>query len=146
MKIPSGIQGVCPDGWHVPSDSEWRNMQNYMITHGFNYDGSLTGSKIGKSLAVPEDWRSSTESGSVGNIDYPIYQNRSGFSARPGGYRDQWGDFFFNGQEGFWWSATDYLSISAWFRSLAYYSTDMYRLPPTCFYKELGFSVRCIMD
>ncbi len=143
---PSGIQGVCPDGWHLPSDSEWSTLRHYLITHGFNYDGTLTGDKIGKSLAAPTEWRFSSGTGTVGNPDYPAYQNRSGFSALPGGYRDEWGAFFYIGNEGFWWSTTEYSPLNAWFRSLAFYSLDLYRLPPACFYKDLGFSVRCMKN
>ena len=40
---PSGIQGVCPDGWHLPSDSEWKQLEIFL---GMNPED-----------ADKEDWR-----------------------------------------------------------------------------------------
>ena len=144
--VPSGIQGVCPAGWHLPSNNEYTILVNYLITNGYNYDGTSTGNKIGKAVADSSNWLTSTSEGTVGHTDYPVYRNKSGLSAQPGGYRDQWGTFFFLGSESHWWSATEFSSFNSLVRSLFYYSVDFVELPPACYYKENGFSVRCIKD
>ena len=144
--IPSGIQGVCPTGWHLPSNEEYSILVKYLITNGYNYDGTSTGNKIGKAVADTGHWIMSTSEGTVGNTDYPAYRNKSGLSAVPGGYRDQWGTFFFAGSESHWWSATEFSSANSLVRSLFYYSIDFIELPPSCYYKENGFSVRCLKD
>jgi uncharacterized protein (TIGR02145 family) len=142
----SGVQGVCPAGWHLPSDAEWSTMVIYLISNGYNYDGTSTGNKIGKSVAASSHWTPSSGEGTVGNTDYPAYRNKSGFTGLPGGYRDQWGTCFFIGNESHWWSATEYSSMAGFVRSLFYYSIDFIQLPPSCYYKENGFSVRCLRD
>lgn len=35
------VQGVCPTGWHLPTDTEWTRMENYIVTDG-HYNLSLT--------------------------------------------------------------------------------------------------------
>jgi uncharacterized protein (TIGR02145 family) len=84
---------LCPTGWHVPDDAEWITLENYLIASGYNYDGTTTGSKIAKSLAATTSWAPTTATGAVGNTDFPLYRNKSGFSALPGGYRGMQGNF-----------------------------------------------------
>jgi uncharacterized protein (TIGR02145 family) len=143
---PSGVQGVCPNGWHLPSDDEWTILVNYLINNGYNYDGTSTGNKIGKALAADTNWTYSNAMGTVGNTDYPAYRNKTGMTAMPAGYRDQWGEFFFLGSESHWLSATEYSSTNSLVRSLFYYSTEFIKLHPSCYYKKNGFSVRCLKD
>src|SRR5690554_2601019 len=85
----------CPAGWHVPSDAEWTELENYLADSGYNYDGTKEGgrAKIAKSLTSRSGWRSTWNTGGVGNADYPEYRNKSGFSALPGGFRDFNGSF-----------------------------------------------------
>lgn len=68
-------------GWHVPTAAEWDTLQNYLIANGYNWDGTTTGNKIGKSLAAKKYWDKSEENGSYGNN--LAKNNRSGFSAFP---------------------------------------------------------------
>jgi uncharacterized protein (TIGR02145 family) len=143
---PSGIQGVCPAGWHLPSDDEWLTLVSYLIANGYNYDGTSTGNKIGKAVAASTNWQVSADTGTVGNTDYPGYRNKTGLSTPPGGYRDQWGACFFLGAECHFWSATDYSTLASLVHSMFYYSRDFFTLPPSCYYKENGFSVRCVKD
>ena len=79
---------LAPMGWHVPTTTEWNTLVNYLIANGYNYDGTVTEDKIAKSLASALGWRANTETGGVGNTDYPTYINKSGFSAMPSGYRN----------------------------------------------------------
>lgn len=134
---------ACPQGWHLPTDAEWTTLENYLIAHGYNYDGTTTGNKIGKALASAEGWKSPSNTGAVGNSDYPGKRNASGFSALPGGDRYFTGHFSNAGNFGFWWSATESGSSDAWYRFLYYDRSDLYRYDG---YREYGFSVRCLRD
>jgi uncharacterized protein (TIGR02145 family) len=141
---PSGVQGVCPTGWHLPSDAEWTSMENYLITNGYNYDGSTTGNKYAKALASATGWVSYTVEGTVGNTDYPAKRNATGFTALPGGYRHFNGLLFLNiGSYGHWWTSSEYLTFFAWFRYMYYDYSNVYSYGGA---KGSGFSVRCVRD
>lgn len=77
---------ACPEGWHLPSDAEWTQLENYLANNGHNYDGTKggVGAKIAKSLASETGWNSSSVEGAIGNTGFPEYRNKSGFSALPG--------------------------------------------------------------
>ena len=134
---------ACPTGWHLPSDSEWRTLENYLIANGYNYDGTTTGNKIAKSLATDYGWESSTSKGGVGNTDYPAYRNKSGFSALPGGYRSYEGAFYLIGAYGYWWSSTEASAPNVWSRFLQYENAYVTR---GNYHGRFGYSVRCIRD
>jgi uncharacterized protein (TIGR02145 family) len=136
---------LCPTGWHVPTDAEWTTLENYLIGNGYNFDGTITGNKIAKSLATQYGWESYHGAGTPGNTDYPAYRNKSGFSGLPGGYRDN-GYFTGVGLYNYWWSSTkstEYPTYYAWFRYIACDYTFVYR---NIKYMEEGYSVRCVRD
>ena len=86
-------------GWHIPSDSEWTVMQNYLIANGYNDDGTTSGNSIAKSME--STWWYS------GLFSNPGSNNKSGFSALPGGARGSDGNFGGLGTScGFWTSST----------------------------------------
>jgi uncharacterized protein (TIGR02145 family) len=140
---PSGVQGICPTGWHLPSGAEWTQLEEYLIANGYNYDGTTTGNKIAKSMANYSGWNTSTVTGAIGNTDYPEYWNKSGFSALPGGYRHFNGTFGYLGTIGYWWSSTEGNSNHAWNRNLGGNNSNVYRGSTN---KEGGLSVRCLRD
>jgi uncharacterized protein (TIGR02145 family) len=136
---------ACPDGWHLPSDAEWTQLEEYLIANGYNYDGTTEGNKIAISLASANGWSSSTNTGTIGNTNpaYDAYRNKSGFSALPGGYRSLYGSFDRIGYGGHWWSSTQYGTNLAWFRTLDYTNSDV---PRGYSDRVDGFSVRCVRD
>ena len=70
--------------------------------------------------------------------------NESGFTAVPGGSRGLNGDLFSNlGAWGNWWSSSEYGNYYAWNRILGY---NWSFVEIGCYYKSLGFSVRCVLD
>jgi len=140
---PSGVQGVCPTGWHLPSDAEWTELENYLIANGYNYDGTTSGNKIAKSMATSTGWTSSTNIGAVGNTDYPDKRNASGFSALPGGYRGDHGNFGNAGNNLTWYSATENSTDYVMIRSIycIYSYVDRYKSKVA-----YGYSVRCLRD
>ena len=69
----------APAGWSVPSDSNWDDLENYLISNGYNYDNTTTGNKIGKAMASNSGWNGSGDVGDVGNDQSS--NNSSGFNA-----------------------------------------------------------------
>jgi uncharacterized protein (TIGR02145 family) len=131
---PSSVQGVCPDGWHVPSDDEWTELAEYISNDngGYSQDGD-DWNNVGNHLKATSGWGSSYN----GADDY-------GFSGLPGGKRTSVGDYREIGYDGYWWSTKGkYLTATAWLRSLNYNSEFFYRFNNS---KDIGFSVRCIKD
>jgi len=138
---------ACPSGWHLPSDAEWTQLENYLADNGYNYDGSIGGcrAKIAKAMASATGWESHIDEGVVGNIDFPEYRNKSGFTALPGGSRNSsYGTFNFIGYFGRWWSASEYDTNNAWYRFMTHNSSNVYSNYSNT--KEYGFSVRCVKD
>ena len=90
---------VCPTGWHVPTDAEWTTLTTYL-------DGD--GGKL-KEIGTTH-WISPNEEAT----------NETGFTALPGGARDYDGTFFYIGNNGGWWSATENYTSNAWSRYMYY--------------------------
>jgi uncharacterized protein (TIGR02145 family) len=132
-------RNVCPVGWHVPTDSEWTTLTVYLTDNGYGYDGN--GDKIAKSLAATLGWG---ESGTAGNIGCDqASNNRSGFTALPGGTRFPYGSFGGIVSEGIWWSTTKSDTTGAWNRSL-YYSQSI--IERGAWNRRIAYSVRCLRD
>ncbi|WP_407444826.1 FISUMP domain-containing protein [Fibrobacter sp.] len=123
--LPSGdIRGVCPEGWHLPSNVEW----NALFT-------AVGGTDVaGKKLKADSD---------LWNYHEGISNDDSfGFSVLPAGYRSCYGSFHDEGDGADFWSSTEYDSLNAddW-----YFSYDD-RVYDDGFSKLNGFSVRCLRD
>lgn len=138
-------RNIAPEGWHVPTDAEWTELENYLIANGGNWDGSTTENKIGKSLAASSNWAIHTTQGNIAN---EITSNNStGFSALPGGSKHY--DYGFSSdlnnlcKNGYWWSSTYRASTQSWRRALLYNGFWMNRESGNPRY---GFSVRCLKD
>ena len=133
---------ACPTGWHLPTDDEWSELENYLIANGYNYDATTTENKIAKAIASTVLWMSPVGvEGSIGNN--LSLNNRSGFSALPGGTRHDSGAFKHIGEIGTWWSFTERSTNFVWYRSLNYYGIDIFRADKN---KAHGSSIRCIKD
>jgi uncharacterized protein (TIGR02145 family) len=133
-----GAQGICPPGWHLPTDEEWKVLEGavdsqYGIGDNAWENGGYRGFDAGANLKATSGW----------------YQNGNGtdlfgFSGLPGGYRDYDGIFFEAGLNGQWWTSTESYLNNTWSRYLAYGSSKAGRY--FNFDKENGFSVRCLKD
>ena len=131
-------QGICPKGWHVPSDAEWTQLTNYVGSQS-DYLCSNNTTYIVKALASTTDWNSSSNTCDVGNIQSS--NNATGFGAMPAGI--YYGQYSFSGENAYFWSATEASSGNAWYRLLYYGSAYVSR---SNYYKILGCSVRCLRD
>jgi uncharacterized protein (TIGR02145 family) len=133
---PGKVQGVCPDGWHLPSDDEWKQLEIFL-----GMDQTEADKK--------ENWRGDYEgdmmkNGGVKNWVSPDSKAASGssFGALPAGWRDGAGFFKGLGTGARFWSSSktgDY----AWMRELGYNSPQVFRGTKGLY---LGISVRCIRD
>jgi uncharacterized protein (TIGR02145 family) len=143
---PSGVQGICPNGWHLPGDAEWTQLTDYLIN---NYN-DITAVNVGNKLKSCRQV-SSPLGNECNTSDHPRWEyytvtiygtNDFGFSALPGGYY-YGGSYGTVGSYGNWWSSTEYSSSTAWYRSMYYNYGGVYRSHDNMSY---GFSVRCLRD
>ncbi|MBN2347350.1 MAG: fibrobacter succinogenes major paralogous domain-containing protein [Bacteroidales bacterium] len=116
---------LCPTGWHVPNDSEWQILIDYLG------GSSLAGSKLKES--GNSHWM-------LPNSDAT---NSSGFTALPGGSRAFNGTYSLIGYSGIWWSATEDDASYAWTRNMNSDNSDAYR---SNYNKKSGYSIRCLKD
>jgi uncharacterized protein (TIGR02145 family) len=130
--------GICPNGWHLPTDAEW----NILIANlDPSYNPTANSPQIQSSTAGGTMKSTGTQYWLSPNTDAT---NSSGFSGLPGGFRDYQGKFYGVGNSGAWWSSsTKYNSDAAWLRSLDYNVGNVMR---GLNYKTVGFSVRCLRD
>ncbi len=132
-----GVQGICPTGWHLPSDDEYKTLEMELGMSQAQADATgYRGTDQGSQLAGNESlW-----------LDGPLDQNgafgNSGFAVLPAGYRYTSGSFNALTNYAYLWSSTE-LGSNAWDRHLYYYNTDVNRY---FFNKAFGFSVRCVRD
>ena len=121
--ITTPHKGICPTGWHIPSDGDWDKLMTAV-------GGSST---AGKYLKATSGWNSG------GNgVD------KFGFAALPGGGGNSHGDFNYVGNNGYWWSASEFIALGAYYRSMYYDNEDVGRFSYDKRYSLL--SVRCLQD
>lgn len=131
--IPSGVQGICPSGWHVPSDAEWILMEGTIDSvHGPD-DPEWLGLNVNRGTDAGEKLKDhSTWDGS----------NSTGFSAIPGGYRHQTSGFILLGTATYFWTSRDD-GTGAYRRALYEAEGRVYRNINT---KLRGMSLRCVKN
>jgi uncharacterized protein (TIGR02145 family) len=132
---PSGRQGICPAGWHIPSDAEWCQMENYLDpTHNCGMsDGTDDGGKLKETGTT--HW-ATPNTGAT---------NSSGFKGLPGGFRQVVGADGFSAISilGPFWSSFESTSTMAWYHGLYYHAAYSSKVE---YYKTCGFSVRCVRN
>ncbi len=120
-----GAQGICPDGWHLPSDDEWKQLEKAlgMTQAEANMVNTWRGSPVGTMM---------------------LDGGESGYEAQLAGRRSSSGGFSLMGRMEYMWTSTEYTGTLAWRRCLDAYSTAVGRW--NTFPKSYGFSVRCVKD
>ena len=135
--LPSGVQGVCPLGWHVPSDAEWTQLKVF-VTYQNQYLCNNNTNYIAKSLAATTDWVENSNECSIGND--LASNNATGFSALPAGKSYSESDGY--GAAAFFWT-------SSWgYWNPRYYAlyVDNANLTANDTRSAVCFSVRCLRD
>lgn len=85
---PSGVQGICPAGWHVPSDAEWLQLLNYVNSisdYRCEIDDEGATYPIAKALSAQSNWASPSTPKTCYPGTAPSNNNETGFSAMPAG-------------------------------------------------------------
>ena len=114
----STTQGICPTGWHIPSDIEWTELSNF-----------LGGDAVaGELLKASSTWDGT---------------NSSGFTALPAGVREDVGGFYGLGGVAGFWSSSESLPGDSWYRYLKLGGSVVDRIN---FNQTFGFSFRCLKD
>ena len=136
---PSGMQGICPNGWHLPSDAEWDQLTEYCMSKDEYVCGEYL-RDYANSLAANRDWTTSDKECSPG---YDLSSNNStGFGAVPAGIYP--GVDVLTGKYAYFWGAT---GCDGCTYSYTHYISNndkkMYRL---AYDKNTGLSVRCVRD
>lgn len=138
---PSGVQGICPTGWHVPSDAEWTQLTDYVSSLS-GYVCGTDNTYIAKALSSTTEWSTSTNTCAVGNNQSA--NNATGFGAVPAGeFYSYNSSCRYDGTDAHFWSATEYSTDNAWYRVLSYIYPRVDRYNQG---KSNGFSVRCLKD
>ncbi len=123
-------RGICPVGWHIPTDNEWTVLENYLGGQ------AVAGGKL-KSTGVID---------SNSGLWYTPNQgatNITCFNGLPSGYRFGFGQFANIRANATFWSSTEYQNNNAWTRPLDYSDEDTNK---SSYGKNYGFSVRCLKD
>jgi len=132
---------ICPVGWHVPTSVEdIDGLFKYFNENANNYDGSKEGDKFAKAMAAKKYWinPNDADQGSPGTDGFDEYQNKSGFSALPGGHRHKNGDYCSLGEIAVWWT-----SQKKWGFSISNIKNNTgFRINKP----EYGASIRCVKD
>ena len=144
---PSGLQGICPDGWHVPSRLEYQQLFNVLhATENFwcdAHNNTYPQNNIAKAIADKTGWKEYSSTCSVG-CD-PSANNVTGFSARPAGQirGNGWKEYRFFEEKALFWDSYAYDDSRAEYVIISYSSpmlstsTDAY---------DFAMSVRCVRD
>jgi len=130
-KDPSGTRGVCPAGWHLPSNAEWEKLNDYVKNDGYL-------GEVGLVLKTVSGWI--PESGN-GTDEY-------GFSALPNGGRPvEMGVMFGSGGlNAHWWSCTDNNTPNGWMWDITYNDLWSMSFIIAGSNKAFAFGVRCVRD
>ncbi len=129
---PGITRGICPVGWHLPTDNEWIEMTDFLG------EESVAGGMLKETGTI--HW-TSLNTGAT---------NESGFTALPGGIRHSDGNFYNMGIWAYFWSSSEWIDMNsvAWSWLLHYNNSTVYHSVYFFgyFVKIYGFSVRCLSD
>lgn len=130
-----GVQGICPEGWHLPTDVEWcileQEVDPTITCSSTSWRGVDGGGKLKETGTI--HWNSPNTGAT----------NSSGFTALPGGHCNSYGSFNYQRYYGYFWMSSPNNVSKAWYRNLDFDGARVYR---TYDNKCLGFSVRCLKD
>lgn len=116
---------ICPNGWHIPSDTEWMELRNFLGGE------DSAGGKM-KQIGT-EFWKSPNSQGT----------NESGFNALPAGNKGNDGIFNYETEYAFFWQKNDKNLTGTWYYFLIFSDGFLKRNDGN---KTFGFSVRCLKD
>ncbi len=127
--------GICPKGWHIPSDYEWKTMEKALgmtqeQADGTGWRGTDEGNKL--KAAGTTYWESPNEG-----------TNSSLFTALPSGGVDDQGNYSGLGYYSDYWTSTLIIDTQCWYRYLSADESRIYRIDGN---RNFGTAVRCVQD
>jgi uncharacterized protein (TIGR02145 family) len=133
-----GVQGICPPGWHVPTDEEWKVLEGAVDSQYGIGDPEWDrvnprGLDAHTNLKTTNGWWYSGVNGT----------NLFGFSCLPGGYVYYGGIFTEVGISAYLWTSKEYSDLSAWGRCISSGFSGIFRSHDG---KLAGYNVRCLRD
>ena len=137
----SGVQGICPTGWHVPRDAEWTQLTDYVSSQS-GYVCGTNNTYIAKALASTTGWWNPGSGNCVPGYNQSA-NNATGFGAMPAGF--SYSSTYYSGGSdyAYFWSATEGSTDNAWCRYLHESYADVRSSSSS---KSNGYSVRCLSD
>ncbi len=140
--------GLCPDGWRIAHWRDWTDLTSYLGRQGFPNSWSNPGS-AGNALKSCRQIGSALEGCNTNehprweshNIHYGI--DTYGFSALPGGYRTNDGEYRFIGYYGYWWTISENAPSTAYYYFISHYTGNV---SASSFNRKNGLSVRCVKE
>ncbi|MBN2858121.1 MAG: fibrobacter succinogenes major paralogous domain-containing protein [Candidatus Delongbacteria bacterium] len=118
---------IAPEGWHVPTDDEWDILINWV--------GGEDSAGVKLKETGFDHWSYPNEGAA----------NETGFTALPGGWRINMGNFYNINTEGYWWASTNEYLPSSFAHAVCLYN-DSLKSDGLAVIKQFGLSVRCVKD
>lgn len=137
------VQGICPTGWHIPSNFEWMNLEDF-VGYNDNYRCGTDVNYVAKSLATSDVWKSSSEEfiNPCAVANNPTANNATNFSVFPtGGVMN--GNCFGFGEEAGFWTCSNGSEETAPIHFFYYLNAT---IEINCTPKEAFYSVRCVKN
>jgi len=131
----------APEGWHIPTNSEWTDLENYLITNGFAYVDGFGTNNLGSAMASNSGWNSGNNPGDTGFNQSE--NNTSFFNVFPVGARYDDGSYQGEGMFSVSWAMDENESGDVWFRSISAQSSN---IDASSIGKSFGLSVRMVKD
>jgi uncharacterized protein (TIGR02145 family) len=128
---------LCPQGWHVPTDTEFADLSMFLMNNGYGYM-EMTG-ETAKSISSTTNWAPSALPPSPGNR--PDLNNATGFNGMPAGQRNPDGTYIGLTLKASWWTMNSGGSFDAMYNGLSY---DQGMLMNSINMMVTGYSIRCI--
>lgn len=140
---PSAVQGICPDGWHVPSNTEWDQLAAYLASDT-SYWCENNEENIIKALSSPTGWADCSWCCTCCVGREPSTNNATGFTAIPAGYRPSWETYYDVSSCANFWTCT---SNSGWTADHMYFCYDWGGgVSITTTDRYYAMSVRCVRN
>ena len=135
---PSGVQGICPNGWHLPSNNEWTIMLNF-VSNQASYMCNNNNTYVATALAAKTTWETNN---STCNVGWSMSTNNdTRFTAIPSGYWE--GSYTGVNTQARYWTTTQYNGDNAYYRGIY---NNWSTVDNSYFSKTRGLSVRCLRD
>jgi uncharacterized protein (TIGR02145 family) len=123
-RLSAKHKGICPSGWHIPDNDEWRTLLNFV------------GNNQGTKLKSASGWYNNGN----GTDDFGFTSLPDGYGVPDGGF---YGGLYDAGKRSDWWTASEYNASEAYYWELYYNNTNIVW---GYYDKSYKFNVRCVQD